>query len=120
MTINLIIIYAPNMDSPLFFSKLQDLIQDNDADYCVICGDFNLVLNPVMDTYGYKHINNPKARLSTLKIMEDFRDIWFSRYLQTPTHKCPSHHLKEEKASTASQIGLLPHIGNPRRHNRQL
>ena len=25
-----------------------------------------------MDTYGYKHINNPKARLATLKLMEDF------------------------------------------------
>ena len=65
-------ICAPNRDSPLFFSKLQDLLQDNDADYCVICGDFNLVLNPVMDTYGYKHINNPKARLATLKSMEGF------------------------------------------------
>ena len=50
VTINLMTIYAPNRDSPLFFSKLQDLLQDNDADYCVIYGDFNLVLNPVMDT----------------------------------------------------------------------
>ena len=71
MTINLKTIYAPNRDSPLFFSTLQDLIQDNDADYCVICGDFNLVLNPLMDKYEYKHINNPKARLATLKIMDD-------------------------------------------------
>ena len=87
VTINIITIYAPNRDSPLFFSKLQDLLQDNDADYCVICGDFNLVLNPVMDTYGYKHINNNKARLATLKIMEDFGLVDIYRH-QHPSACC--------------------------------
>ena len=34
------------------------------------CGDFNLVLNPALDTYNYKNINNPMARSKLLEMME--------------------------------------------------
>ena len=41
-------------------------------DYNVICGDFNLVLDPKMDSDNYKNINNPKARQVVLNIINDY------------------------------------------------
>ena len=29
----------------------------------IIAGDWNLMLDPQLDSYNYKHINNPKARV---------------------------------------------------------
>ena len=39
----------------------------------IICGDFKLVLDPLKDTNGHRHINNPKARLATLNMIDDLR-----------------------------------------------
>ena len=56
-TINLISIYAPNLDRPDFFTNIQSLIETDIAlDYNVIFGDFNLVLDPKMDSDNYKNI----------------------------------------------------------------
>ena len=46
-------IYAPNLDEPIFFENMQKLVENNNQSYLMICGDFNLVLNPTMDTYNY-------------------------------------------------------------------
>ena len=67
---NIVTIYGPNKDDPLFYTKVKSLLQNNTA-YTIICGYFNLVLDPTKDTYNYKHINNPKARLSVLNLMKD-------------------------------------------------
>ena len=56
-SIRLISIYAPNVDKPLFFENLNRLIEENNQNYILICGDFNLVLNPKIDTYNYININ---------------------------------------------------------------
>ena len=44
MTIHIMTIYAPNTDNPTFFLKMQDILKEHPADYYIICGDFNLVL----------------------------------------------------------------------------
>ena len=52
-----------------------------------ICGDYNLVLDPNMDSYNYKHVNNPKARDKLLgkiyekNIVDPFRETF-------PLKKC--------------------------------
>ena len=33
----------------------------------IIVGDWNLVLDPYLDSYNCKHINNPKAKESDLR-----------------------------------------------------
>ena len=73
MTVNLMTIYAPNKDNPSFFSEIQKIMQESICENNIICGDFNLVLDPLKDTNGYRHINNPKARLATLKMIDDLR-----------------------------------------------
>lgn len=63
-------IYGPNNDTPLFFENIQNHIDDMQCSNIIWCGDFNLVLNPDLDYYNYKYINNSKARDKVLEIME--------------------------------------------------
>ena len=85
--LNLMTIYGPNNDNPNFFKHLQKTIDNNDADYTVVCGDFNLVLNPLIDSKNYKQINNPKARTSVLNLMESYGLIDIFRYLNPNTRR---------------------------------
>ena len=48
--INLINIFAQNQDNNVEY------------DYTIICGDFNLVLDSMLDSYNYNNLNNPKAQ----------------------------------------------------------
>ena len=68
VTFNLLTLYGPNTDNPSFFRDIKNTVQENNPDYYVICGDFNIVLNPKIDCNNYKHINNPKARSEVLNM----------------------------------------------------
>lgn len=59
------------MDSLAFYINLLNKIQDIYSNqHIVIGGDFNLVFDKDLDSMNYKNLNNPKARLEVLKIME--------------------------------------------------
>ena len=60
--LSLINIYGLNKDDPVFYETLFKNIDDIGNELYIICGDFNLTLNPNIDCFNYKHINNPKAR----------------------------------------------------------
>ena len=85
MSLNLITIYGPNSDNPNFFQNIQDILEQNSADYSIVCGDFNMVLNPELDTYNYLYINNPKACTAVQNMIdsEDLIDIFRQNYPQT-------------------------------------
>ena len=85
--LNLMTIYGPNNDNPDFFKLIQDTIDKTDADYSIVCGDFNLVLNPLIDAQNYKHINNPKARTAVLNLMENYGLTDILRYLNPWTRR---------------------------------
>lgn len=68
----LISLYGPNQDTPDFYDVIQETIHDFNNDHIIICGDFNLVLNPSVDyDSNYKHVNNPAARNKVLEIIEN-------------------------------------------------
>ncbi|MCG7878665.1 MAG: reverse transcriptase domain-containing protein [Candidatus Thiodiazotropha endolucinida] len=75
-------IYGPNDDSPNFFLKVQDIIEEYDNDHVIICGDFNLVQNQDLDTVNYINVNNPNAKETVLNFKEElnlvdpFREIY--------------------------------------------
>lgn len=71
--VTLINIYGPNSDTPNFYDMVRDGLFDFDNEYIFLCGDFNLVLNPSIDTENYKGISNPKARDKLLEIMSDLQ-----------------------------------------------
>lgn len=73
----LINIYGPNRDSPLFFTELhKELAQYEHSS--IIAGDFNLVLNPEIDTKDYVNVNNPNARDHDVEMILDLNlvDVW--------------------------------------------
>ena len=82
----IIVIYAPNTDDPLFFEQINDSITNSSYDYFLICGDFNLVLDPTLDSNNYKNINNPKARQKILDIISEHDLVDLYRH-NNPTTK---------------------------------
>lgn len=68
--ITLASVYGPNNDNPQFFKSLYEEIDNLGNDSVIICGDFNLVLNPQLDYYNYKQVNNKKARQFLLNEIE--------------------------------------------------
>ena len=80
--LNLINVYAPNRDSPSFFSKVMQLAHDYNADYVMICDDFNLVLTPSIDCYNYVNTNNPQAWAKVIEMMSSLDLIDAIRHLK--------------------------------------
>ena len=73
------------MTDQIFFNHISNCIDDFDNDETIICEDFNCVLNPEVDYYNYKAINNPRAREKLLELMN-------TKYLVDPfREKYPTH-----------------------------
>ena len=71
MSVTLITIYGPNSDQPDFFQQIHQIIEHSTTDYNILCGDFNLVLNPSIDTHNYLAVNNPRARQKVLTMIQN-------------------------------------------------
>ena len=78
LSLRLVNIYAPNTDSPQFFEGINALINENTMDYFVICGDFNLVLDPSLDSSNYVSINNPRAHQTLIESLKvhNLKDVF--------------------------------------------
>ena len=72
LSMRIINVYAPNLDTPSFFQNINILIEENTMDHLIFCGDFNLVLNPAIDTSKYVSINNPKSRITLLETISTY------------------------------------------------
>ena len=71
MRVKLINLYAPNQDTPCFFDYIGEMIDSSEQDYTIVCGDFNLVLDPKKDSYNYSNVNNPQARKKVLQLIKE-------------------------------------------------
>ena len=86
--LSLINVYGPNKDDPTFYENVFKSIADIGNELYIICGDFNLTLNPNIDCFNYKHINNPKARnfitnmIKENNLFDTFRELhpYLKRY----------------------------------------
>ena len=78
--ITLASIYGPNDDRPRFYKNLREKISTFGNNKVIICGDWNLVLNPDEDTENYRHVNNPAARREVLKFIDDDNYIDIFRF----------------------------------------
>ena len=73
------VLYGPNQDSPSFYSELVfKKIQDWEPDFSIFAGDFNVVLDPKIDTKNYIHVNNQQAMEALNDQIEqnNLVDIW--------------------------------------------
>ena len=48
------------------------MFQENNPSYYIIFGDINLVINPAIGYSNYLPMNNPRARLEVLSMLEEF------------------------------------------------
>ena len=80
ITMTLVVVYGPNEDSPEFYLNLLDKLKTKDQGPLILCGDWNLVLNFKLDTFGYIRENNVKAREKVKELMDSFNliDGWRS------------------------------------------
>ena len=74
----LVNVYRPNRDTPAFYEELTEMVKEYQNHNIIIVGDWNLVLDPQLDSYNYKHINKPKAKESVENMMLEpgLTDIW--------------------------------------------
>ena len=76
--LTLVNLYDPNSDDPAFYKAILKQVKLFNNKYCIIGGDWNLVLNPDIDTYNYVNVNNPKSHNEVLDIISQLNlvDIW--------------------------------------------
>ena len=74
----LVNLYGPNDNKPKFYKELMQGYKSFNNDNIIMCGDWNLVINPDLDTNNYLPINNPRARQEVLNLIEEegFLDIY--------------------------------------------
>ena len=77
--LTLVNLYGPNQDNPAFFQQISNYIGEI-GNNIIMCGDYNCVINPDLDYYNYKHVNNEKARnkvpeiIDTKYLLDPFRE----------------------------------------------
>jgi exonuclease III len=78
--LTLVNIYGPNSDNPDFYQHLHNKIDSFENNSILMCGDWNLVLDPTVDTFNYKNINNPKSRDAVIALAaeKELVDVWRS------------------------------------------
>ena len=81
--ITLINIYGPNRDCPEFYREIKTDIESRD-NTCILAGDWNLVLEPQIDSCEYININNPRSRDIVLEMITDLQlvDCWRDQNLE--------------------------------------
>ena len=74
----LLCLYGPNNDDPLFFSNIHEELNNFENESIVVVGDWNVVRNPGVDTYGYRNIVNPGAKDIIDSMCEELNlnDMW--------------------------------------------
>ena len=75
-------VYGPNRDEPTFYSdKVFKKLEDWDYDHAILAGDWNIALNPSLDTKNYNSDVNPKSRKQLLdkmnahNLLDIFREL---------------------------------------------
>ena len=76
----LMVLYGPNKDNPLFYNHIKEVLALKENLPTIICGDWNLVLDFKMDTFGYIRENNINARRKVEELIDifDLVDTWRS------------------------------------------
>ena len=74
--ITLVNIYAPNQDTPSFFSKIADMLSER-HEHKIVLGDFNLVLDVELDRENtYNNNNKAKEEIENMCNQYCMTDLW--------------------------------------------
>ena len=77
-TFTVVNLHSPNKDDPDFYDRVMGELKNTRSQELILTGDWNLVLNPELDSQNYKHINNPKCREKVIDMTNELSlvDIW--------------------------------------------
>ena len=77
-TVVLGVIYVPNRDDPVFYEEIKQRLTKKESHPIILCGDWNLVQDFSLDTFGYQRENNTKAKNKVLEMQValELEDIW--------------------------------------------
>ena len=98
----LVSVYGLNRDTPAFYEELTEMVKEYQNHNIIIVGDWNLVLDPQLDSYNYKHINNPKAKESVENMMLELGLLTFGEKLILIANV-----IRGEKRNHLSKVGLI-------------
>ena len=114
-------IYGPNQDSPDFYRHVYHEVCSTEADFIVMCGDWNLVQDFMLDCKHYKHQNNKQASSAVLQMRDQLEllDPWRTKYPEgrryTWTKRNPMKKarldfflMSEELLSCLDSVNILP------------
>ena len=87
ISLRLLNIYGPNTDDLTFYNNVNQEIIENEEDYILWCGDFNMCLNPALDSHNYVNINNPNCRSCVIDLMSEHNLIDLYRYFYPETRR---------------------------------
>ena len=84
-------IYGPSEgDRPEFFAKIFDLIETIGNAQILLGGDWNVILNPFLDTRNYRNLNNRQRsrklileKMDSLNLIDVFRTVYPDKKLYT-------------------------------------
>ena len=110
-------IYGPNNDSPAFYDlEVFKKIEDWEPSYSIFVGDWNVALDPKVDTKNYLNDNNPQARRAILNKIQEYNlvDIFREFY---PDYKTFSwQQFNQNKMARLDYFlvssSLLPYVQN--------
>ena len=102
--LNIINVYAPNSDSPGFFSELFKQVQNIGSDNVIMIGDYNTVMDISLDRKNSKYNNHQSTNIIKQHMEEMyFTDVW---RIRNPEKRRYSwyRHSKFQKGICASRI----------------
>ena len=67
-TVVLGVIYGPNRYDPVFYEEIKQRLTKRESHPIILCGDWNLVQDFSLDTFGYQRENNTKAKNKVLEM----------------------------------------------------
>ena len=94
INVNIINIYGPNRDDVECFYKMQQFIEENSTENFLIGGDFNVVLEPILDKENGLPNRNIKCRRVIKGCNEkyDLIDIWRLKHENIKSYTWKSNH----------------------------
>ena len=78
-----------------YFQNLSNHIDIINNEHFIKCGDYNCLLDPLLDFYNFQHIDNPTARdkmiemVDTYDMIDPFRDKYPTLKRYTWRNKTP-------------------------------
>ena len=105
----------------MLFEGINNTLDSFKNEFCIICGDFYLVLNTDLDYDNYKHINNIKSRNKVLELIQDkhlidtFRELNPDTRMYSWRKNKPFHQsrldlilISEDLLSSLNSASILP------------